>query len=458
MAILDRYPRGVAPTSQSTFLGLTTKQWSLTTLVLQNSALILIMHYSRVMPPSGDHRYFTSTAVFLNEVIKFAVSLSLAIYETSKTLAPTTPATVLFEQIYNTVFAGDGWKLILIAAFFTLQNLLQYVAVGNLDAVHFQILYQLKILITALFSVKLLRRHLSPKRWFALVILTLGVCIVSMPQSDSSSPGPSPIIHDMTDHFFPRSLHELGHAPVDFASGGSLSKRSATYQGIDHDLPPPDPLMDYSVGLSSVLVAASVSGLTGVYFEKLLKESPTQASVWIRNVQLSFYSLFAALLGGVIWQDGSGIREHGFFEGYNWVVWSAVILQAAGGLIGSVVIRDADNIVKSFATGISIVVSFLISVFVFNFEVTFTFILGTSLVLLSTYIYGSSDRSIHRPAPIKIAKFEKSTIERVYTPRGTSGTRMTLAPFDGNVGVTSSRPNSPMLPRQPSRTNIKRDD
>lgn len=137
-------------------------------------------------------------------------------------------------------------------------------------------------------------------------------------------------------------------------------------------MPPPDPLMDYSVGLTSVLVAASVSGLTGVYFEKLLKESPTQASVWIRNVQLSFYSLFAALLGGVIWQDGSGIREHGFFEGYNWVVWSAVILQAAGGLIGSVVIRDADNIVKSFATGISIVVSFLISVFVFNFEVTFT--------------------------------------------------------------------------------------
>ncbi|KAF7544457.1 hypothetical protein G7Z17_g9936 [Cylindrodendrum hubeiense] len=456
MAILDRYPRGVVPTSHGTFLGLTKKQWSLITLIFQNSALILIMHYSRVMPPSGDHRYFTSTAVLLNEVIKLAVSLTLAIYETSKTLAPTTPATVLFEQIYNSVFAGDGWKLVLIAAFYTLQNLLQYVAVGNLDAVHFQILYQLKILITALFSVYLLRRHLGPKRWLALIILTLGVCIVSMPQSDSS--GSSPLIHDMTDHFFPRSLHELGHAPVDFASGGRLSKRSATYQGIDHDLPPPDPLMDYSVGLTSVLVAASVSGLTSVYFEKLLKESPTQASVWIRNVQLSFYSLFAALLGGVIWQDGSGIREHGFFEGYNWVVWSAIILQAAGGLIGSVVIRDADNIVKNFATSISIVVSFLISVFVFNFEVTFTFVIGTSLVILSTFIYSSAERTIHRPSPIKIAKFERPTIERVYTPRGTSGARMTLAPFDNNVGVTSSRPSSPMLPRQPSRTNIKRDD
>lgn len=343
-----------------------------------------------MMPPTGDHRYFTSTAVFLNEIIKLAVSLSLAIYDTSKTLAPTTPATVLFEQIYNSVFAGDGWKLALTAAFYTLQNLLQYVAVGNLDAVHFQVLYQLKvccpcfamrhqsrsltnyqILITALFSVVLLRRHLGPKRWFALIVLTLGVSVVSLPQgSSSSSPSYVPLRH-MTDHFFPRSLHELGHVPSDGGSG-RLAKRSATYQGIDNDLPPLDPLMNYSVGLTSVLVAATVSGLTGVYFEKLLKESPTQASVWIRNVQLSFYSIFAAGLGGVIWQDGEGISEHGFFEGYNWVVWTAVVLQAAGGILASVVIRDADNIVKNFATSISIVISFLISVLVFNFEVSLT--------------------------------------------------------------------------------------
>lgn len=106
---------------------------------------VQIMHYSRIMPPAGDHRYFTSTAVLLNEVIKLAVALTLAIYETSKTLAPSTPATTLFEQIYNAVFAGDGWKLALPAAFYTLQNLLQYTALGELDPVHFQVLYQVKV-------------------------------------------------------------------------------------------------------------------------------------------------------------------------------------------------------------------------------------------------------------------------------------------------------------------------
>jgi UDP-sugar transporter A1/2/3 len=97
------------------------------------------------MPLVDGHRYLASTAVFLNEVIKLAVSLTIALYDVSQTLPPSTPATVLFEQLYNAVFSGDGWKLAIPATLYTLQNSLQYVAVSNLDAVHFQILYQLKV-------------------------------------------------------------------------------------------------------------------------------------------------------------------------------------------------------------------------------------------------------------------------------------------------------------------------
>jgi UDP-sugar transporter A1/2/3 len=103
------------------------------------------MHYSRIMPLMDGHRYITSTAVFLNEVIKLAVSLSIALYDISQTLPPSTPATVLFEQLYASVFLGDGWKLAIPAVLYTFQNSLQYIAVSNLDAVHFQILYQLKV-------------------------------------------------------------------------------------------------------------------------------------------------------------------------------------------------------------------------------------------------------------------------------------------------------------------------
>ncbi|KAK5996483.1 UDP-galactose transporter [Cladobotryum mycophilum] len=433
------------------------KQLSLITLTVQNSAFILIMHYSRIMPPAGDHRYFPSTAVFLHEIIKLAVSLTLVIYEASKTLAPSTPATVLFEQIWNAVFAGDGWQLIVPAAFYTLQNILQYVAIGNLDAVHFQVLYQLKILTTAIFSVYLLSRPLTIKRWLSLVVLTIGVSIVSLPSSKAAA---DTLLHGVPGHFFPRSNHELGHAMPDDAAPVHLTKRSATYQGIDDDLPAPDIQMNYSVGVTAVLVAAAISGLTGVYFEKVLKESPTQASVWIRNLQLSFYSMLAALLGGVIWQDGAGILEHGFFEGYNAAVWATVVLQAVNGILASLVIRDADNIIKNFATSISIVLSFLMSIYMFDFKVTLTFLGGTSLVLLATYMYSAPEDILQRRPPmLRVATFEKPAIESLLTPVGTprltDAKRLNKDPFDlKGLGMSSSRPSSPMLVRPASKLNM----
>lgn len=182
----------------------------------------------------------------------------------------------------------------------------------------------LQILTTAVFSVLLLRRPLSAKRWTSVILLTIGVAIVSLPSGSKES---SLVIHDTSDHFFPRSMHELGQVTngavevareltrraLDSFSDGAASvvKRSATYEGIDADTDP-GPKMNYSLGLTAVLVAAVVSGLTGVYFEKVLKESASPVSVWTRNIQLSFYSLFPALIFGVIMKDGEDIAQHGF--------------------------------------------------------------------------------------------------------------------------------------------------
>lgn len=453
--------------------GLPMKQATLITLTFQNSALILIMHYSRIMNPPGDHRYFASTAVFLNEVIKLAISLTFAIYESSRSLAPQTPATVLFEQIYNSVFSGDGWKLAIPGILYTLENTLQYVALSNLDAVHFQILYQLKIITTAFFSVLLLNRSLGARRWTSLFVLTLGVSIVSFPSSNANDLAMD--IHDFSDHFFPRSVHELGQFAEGVADvareltkrglgglGGlatELTKRSATYEGIKEDLDNKS-AMNYSVGLTAVLVSAFVSGLTGVYFEKVLKDSATSVSVWTRNVQLSFYSLFPALFIGVIVNDGGEIAQHGFFDGYNGIVWTAITFQAVGGILASLCINYADNIAKNFATSISIVISFVFSVFCFGFTVTIPFFIGTALVLVSTYMYSMPERKRSRPPPISIASYEKTTIDG--TPRILDENRLAVNPMEaaGAIGRSTSRPSSPLMfgSRTPSSRGRRLDD
>jgi UDP-sugar transporter A1/2/3 len=240
-----------------------------------------------------------------------------------------------------------------------------------------------QILTTALFSVTMLGRALSSKRWIALVLLTFGVAIVQLPAND---PNAYSALKDAdSKFFFPRSSDELGQLIYgagdvareltkrgleSFSEG--LTKRSATYEGIQEDMGMTKPVMNYSIGLTAVLVAALISGLTGVYFEKVLKESQTHVTVWTRNVQLSFYSLFPALIIGVIFKDGEEIAKNGFFDGYNAVVWTAIIFQATGGVLVAMCINYADNIAKNFATSISIILSFLFSVFFFDFQITFS--------------------------------------------------------------------------------------
>jgi len=55
----------------------------------------------------------------------------------------------------------------------------------------------------------------------------------------------------------------------------------------------------------------------------------------------------------------------------------------------------ADNILKGFATSISIILSCVASIFIFDFVVTAPFVIGCSMVIYATYLYGLPDA----PAP-----------------------------------------------------------
>ncbi|TID15294.1 nucleotide-sugar transporter [Venturia nashicola] len=319
---------------------------SLATLAVQNAALILVMHYSRIMPLKNGQRYYTSTAVFLNEVLKLAIALFVALYDTAGNMGPNITSAELVSTLYAQVFSADSWKLAIPAALYTFQNSLQYIAVSNLDAATFQVTYQLKILTTAIFSVTMLKRSLTVKKWISLVLLMAGVAIVQMPVGTGSTASKDKVAH---------------------------------------------PEMNKAMGMIAVFIACAISGLAGVYFEKVLKDS-TQVTLWVRNVQLSFYSLFPALFIGVIFKDGANISRDGFFVGYNWVVWTAITFQACGGLLVALVVNYADNIAKNFATSISIIISFFASVWLFDFAITPNFLAGMTVVLYATYLYSAPDR------------------------------------------------------------------
>ncbi|CAK7304052.1 UDP-N-acetylglucosamine transporter isoform X1 [Vulpes vulpes] len=318
------------------------KYLSLGILVFQTTSLVLTMRYSRTLKEEGP-RYLSSTAVVVAELLKIMACI-LLVYKDSKCSLRALNR-ILHDEILNKPM--ETLKLAIPSGIYTLQNNLLYVALSNLDAATYQVTYQLKILTTALFSVSMLSKKLGVYQWLSLVILMTGVAFVQWP-SDSQ---------------------ELDSKEL---SAGSQF-----------------------VGLMAVLTACFSSGFAGVYFEKILKE--TKQSVWIRNIQLGFFGSIFGLMGVYIY-DGELVSKNGFFQGYNRLTWIVVILQALGGLVIAAVIKYADNILKGFATSLSIILSTLISYFwLQDFVPTSVFFLGAILVITATFLYGYDPKPTGNP-------------------------------------------------------------
>ena len=308
------------------------------------------------MPPVNGHRYLTSTAVFLAEVVKLALCASVALYDISRTPSSSAAtATSLLAGLASSVFTGDSWKLALPAALYTIQHSLQFVAVAHLDAATVQVTSQFKIVPTALFSIVILRRRLNAEQWAALALLLLGVAVVQIPGAGAPA-----------------------DQAVAAAAGGSagwkgLHKRSATYEGIEEDYLRDHPTRSAALGLAAALGSGTASALGSVLLEKVLKESSAtgaRVSIWVRNVQLAVYALVPALCVGVAFVDGEAVARNGLLAGYNAVVWTVVGCQALGGILVALCVHYADNIAKSFATSISILLSLFASILFFEFALT----------------------------------------------------------------------------------------
>jgi len=311
------------------------------------------------------------------ELFKGAISLTVAYLRIEDTTAYTLPSNAppsypgplsRLKKLGREIFRSDCWKLSVPAILYgtswhfqsseceywmtgaripVIQNNLQYVAAENLDVATFQVTYQIKILTTAGFSVILLHKSLNLSKWVSLFLLALGVGIV---QAQSV--------------------------------GGTGREATAG-------------LMNPAAGFLAVLIACCTSGLAGVYFEMVLKNS--QTDLWIRNSQLSLFSLIPAALP-IIYELSRSEHRLDLFHNFGGWAWSTVFIQVFGGLITSLVIKYAGNILKGFATSLSIVISCLASVALFNFPLTLTFAVGASVVLVATWMYSKSGDVLHEGA------------------------------------------------------------
>jgi UDP-sugar transporter A1/2/3 len=310
----------------------------------QSVSIALLMRFSKTMEreESAGPAYLSTAAIFLSEILKLPICIFMAWWTTRKEVS-------LWQLLRDEIWAKPvmTMKTGVPAFAYTVQGNLILVAVANLEAPVYQVIYQCKTLFTALFSRLFLSRVLEYSQWMALFVLVAGMVTAVLATNFSTS--------------------------------------ASTQQNV-------------LTGLVSLVIVGLLSAGASVYFEKMLKteiEGPAKAAgLWLRNIQLGLFALPLSA-GAMLLNDWDQVREYGILQGFdNVVVWLVVLLIGAGGLLVAATMKYADNIVKCFATAIAIVLDIVLSIPIFHFIPSWSFIVGAPLVIVATVLYSLAPKNV----------------------------------------------------------------
>ena len=314
----------------------------LVVLILQNSTHTLLLRYIRGV---RKEHFNTSTAVILSELLKMVLS-------------------VFMVQKEDPSMGTNGWQNLILSSFpmfvpaflYFFQNLLQFVALSTLDSATFAVLIQLKLVTSAIFTVTLLGRSLSPRQWRALILLVIGVILV-MQTPQECAVAADPVVTPDGD--------------------GEDVSQSYLVSG------------ERLLGFGAVLTSCLTSGFAGIYFEKVLK-STQQVSIWERNFQLGFWSLVLGFFKLLLVNPAEMVAD-GFFHGYSFFTFLSIFIAAFGGIMVAMVVKYTDTIMKGYATSIALILTTLLNSLLFDVSLSLSLLLAVGCVVISLFNYNEKD-------------------------------------------------------------------
>ncbi|KAM0789570.1 hypothetical protein ACM66B_000380 [Microbotryomycetes sp. NB124-2] len=391
---------GSATTSKTEQRLLSVRTFALTALTLQNASVSLLTRMSRLPKHPGSPVYNPAVAVFTAELVKLSVSMTMLVRERTRqqntarhkkdknAKRHTGTVATIKHAVWDLAIRQkhEVLKLAVPAALYATQNTLLYLALSNLDAATYQTTYQLKLLTTALFSILFFKRRLSWLKWFSLLLLTVGVAIVQLDGAPTSHQSHQRLQQD----------RRLGFAAI-LAACISSGLAGGWFEWVlKSPAPSPPPSASSTTHTpttpntkttrgSATTSPGAASPSTPLSAAPVLREG--SPSLWARNIQLSIPSLVFSLSGVLLSPQLRSYAPKDIWLGFSPLVWSVVVNQALGGLLVAMVVRYADSVAKGFATSLAIVLSTLSSVVLFGLVPGASFLIGASLVILSTIIY-----------------------------------------------------------------------
>ena len=234
----------------------------------------------------------------------------------------------------------DSLHMVPICALYLVANLISYPALERVPVNVFASVSQLKVLTTAFFTVLILKKQVSLRRWRTLTTLMLGVIVVTL----TTAPD---------DHTDP-----------------TINAR-------------------YYFGAFLSFFQTCLTGFACVALELLLKNqqetdvlrTDSSLDIWDRNLQLALWSIAIYLPFSVIEGDGKLLLAPTYLE----ILISC--LHAAGGILVALSILHASSIAKTIAVCAGLVITSLVGGLIGDNHPSLVSVTGGAVVVITIFGY-----------------------------------------------------------------------
>ncbi|KAG3089579.1 hypothetical protein PI124_g17421 [Phytophthora idaei] len=290
----------------------------------------------------GKIPYSSTTVTLLIEVLKLVVMLTAIVITETPAPARFVPIEAFYYAVPSFLYAID--------------NNLNYVILRYMDAATLSVLWNLKIVVTAVLFRFVLKHPLSELRKTAIVLLVAGV------------------LTSQSNH-----LRQMEGAMANKGSSSGMNMQSEEDAAADKSA------KDLVIGVLLVLVGVTLSSCASVFAEWAFKRKSSCPFLW-QNMQMYVFGILFNV-AGVLLVEGEEISSEGFFHGYNKWTLAVVAVNSIGGIGMGFILKYLDNIACVYSHSMAMMLTMLFSMIFFSFKPSLEFGCGLTVLVISMYIY-----------------------------------------------------------------------
>jgi len=219
------------------------------------------------------------------------------------------------------------FKTLSLALIYAFYNVMTYWNLSIASPGLYRLLINVKVLFSAVGSILVFRRHISPVQWLALFLLMAGCATASY-------------------------------------EGQVTLARYFTYV--------------------LIIVQGALSSTAGIISEHMFKTE--ECPFMLQNVFLYFWSAVVNLTFGYVQQVYAG-ESFTITQNFSLLVLAIITITAVAGFSTSLLLRYLSNLAKEFAHAVEVISTMLAAWFVFGSPITPQLIVGASLVVAALALY-----------------------------------------------------------------------